>query len=102
MRVLLPPAITTPVTPEIILLHVESERDDVAVLNDVFLAFKAKNALLLGFGKGPGTYEILVRYKFRPDEAAFHIGMNRAGPFLPIQSLSQRPGSHFFRACRKE
>ena len=58
------------------------ELDDVAVLDDVFLALGPHLAGFLGLGLAAAGDEIGIGDGLGPDEAALEIGMDDAGRFL--------------------
>ena len=61
-----------------LLLDIEPEVYDIAVLNDVFFAFQTELALLAAAGFAPQLDHILEADDFSPYETALDVGMNRA------------------------
>ena len=73
-------------------LHVEPEQDDIAVLDDVFLAFGTDQPLLPGGGHGAAGHEIVVSDHFRADKAALKVGVDLAGGLGCLSPLGDGPG----------
>ena len=80
---------------------VEEEVHDVAVLNDVVLAFGAH---LAGFLSALFTLEgneVFVGDRLGADEAAFEVGVDDAGGLRGGVALVDRPGADFLDAGRE-
>src|SRR5438552_8429532 len=78
------------------------EVDDIAVVNDIFLAFEAELAVLAARGHGSSRDQVIVADDFRADESASDVAVNLAGGELCRRSARDRPGAAFVLADRKE
>src|SRR5262245_31863194 len=75
---------------------------DVAILDDVLLAFESKESLFLERVKTAVSREIVVTANFSANEMILQIGMNHAGRVLRVGSADDCPGTTFFFADREE
>jgi hypothetical protein len=71
--------------------HVEQEVHDVAVLDDVLLAFHAQLAGGLDARLAPELLEIRERVDLRADEALLEVGVDHAGCLGTERALPDRP-----------
>src|SRR5262249_13141528 len=82
--------------------HVEAEVEDVAVLDDVVLAFGPHLAGLLGALLSVASDEGLIGYGFGPDEAALEIRVNDACRFGSGRAAAHGPGAGLLRPHGEE
>ena len=80
------------------LLCVELEQQNVAVLNDIFLAFVARLAGFLGRHFAAERHEIIVGDGLGADEAALEIGVDDAGCLRRLGALVDGPGARLLRS----
>src|SRR3954451_12508615 len=73
--------------------RVELEQHDVAVLDDIFLAFIACLAGFLGRYFAAQRDEVVVGDGLGADEAAFEIGVDDAGGLGGLVALVDGPGA---------
>ena len=83
-------------------LDVEAEVDDVAVGDDVLLAFEAQQALVAAVGERLELEEVLAGDDFGADEAALDVGVDGAGGLLGVGAAADRPGAHLVLADGEE
>src|SRR5689334_8593545 len=76
---------------------VELEQHDVAVLDDVFLAFVARLAGLLGGDLAAERDEIVISDRLRADEAALEVGVDDARRLRGLVALVHGPGARLLR-----
>ena len=76
-------------------LDVEAEQQDVAVLDDIFLAFRAHLARVLGAGLAAERDEIVVGDGFGADEPALEVGVDLARGLGRLGAFVDRPGARF-------
>jgi len=55
------------------MLHVESEMNHIAVLNNVFLALEPQFTLLAAFGLTPQINQVLKPDYFRSNKSSFYV-----------------------------
>ena len=85
-----------------VILHVEQEVHDVAILYNIFLAFGADEACFLGGVPASVLEEVGVAQSFCADEAAFEVGVNHACALRSLVACMERPSAAFLFACGKE
>src|SRR5512139_2027856 len=73
--------------------NMEADVQDIAVLNDVILAFHPDQPFVPGRGHGPGGDEIRERNHFSADEALFHVRVNFPGGLRNPGSPGEGPGA---------
>src|SRR6185312_8736266 len=83
-------------------LHVEEDVDDVAVLDDVLLAFGAEEAALLGFGFAACSHKVVEADDFGADEATAQVAVDFAGGFGRGRAGRDGPGAAFIGAGGEE
>src|SRR5690554_4546791 len=76
-------------------LHVEPEMDNVAIFDDVFLAFQTPLAGILGAGFALVLHEIIVADDFGADESPLEIGVNYGGGLGGSGADFHGPGADF-------
>ena len=79
-----------------------TEVDDVAVLDDVFLAFQTLQMPGLGFLDRSGLEKVVVGGNFGADEALGEIGVDLAGGGNGCGAALQVPATHFRLSGREE
>lgn len=80
---------------------IEEEFDDVAVLDDVFLALQAYLARFARSRVVASRREIVVAHNLRADEAAFEIRVDLASRLWRLCAAADRPGAGFLFARRE-
>ena len=83
-------------------LDVKEEVHDVAVLDDIFLAFGGELS-----GGSDGTFaaecdEIIVLDDFRPDESLLEVRVDDSGGFRCLVTLVDCPCAALIGSCREE
>src|SRR5687767_14090829 len=73
----------------------EPEVDDIAVLNDVLLAFEADLAVIPACRHRPTSDQRIVCDHFCPDEPSLDVRMNFAGRDLGTGAARDGPGAAF-------
>src|SRR6188508_1723052 len=73
----------------------EPEEHDVAVLNDVFLAFGPGESLFPGWFPSPHSNEVIVGHRLRSNEPLLEIGVDHAGRSGGFVAPVNGPGTHF-------
>ena len=81
------------------ILDVEAELHDVAVLHDVVLAFDARLAGGLGVGHRTCGDQVVEADDLGLDEAALEVGVDDAGSLGGGGALADGPGARFLRTC---
>src|SRR5262245_63811295 len=76
----------------------EAEVDDVAVLNDVLLAFEPHFAVIAADGHRAARDQCVVADDFRTDEATGNVAVNLTGGHLRRRVAGDRPGAAFVLA----
>src|ERR1700730_12991561 len=71
------------------------EQNDVAFLNDVFLAFEAHLRLLTCRREASRLEKIVPANYLGANESAFDVRVNRAGCFLRAHAAFDSPCAHF-------
>ena len=71
---------------------------DIAILNEVFLAFDAKSAIVAASGFGAVLSEILVGDHFCLNESSFKISVNHTCSLRCLPAMLDSPGSNFLHA----
>ena len=79
-----------------------AEKNHVAVLHDVFLAFEAQLRAFFGDGKAAGGQQIFPAHDFRLDEIFLDVAVNRAGGFLRVQAALDGPRAAFRLAASEK
>src|ERR1041385_703519 len=74
-------------------LHIKLKQQHVAVLDHVFLAFHAVEALFAGGGDRAAVHQVVVGDGFGLDEAALEIAVNDAGGLWRRVAGVDRPGA---------
>src|SRR5205823_13028369 len=82
-------------------LHVEEEVDDVAVLDEVVLAFHAHRSLALRRGLGAVAKKLLPADDLRLDEAALEVGVDDARRLGGPEALADHAGAALVLADRE-
>ena len=80
---------------------IEEEFDDVAVLDDVFLALQAHLARLARSRVVASRREIVVAHNLRADEAAFEVRVDLASRLWRLCAAADRLGAGFLFARRE-
>ena len=57
-------------------LHIEAEQDNIPILDHIFLALGADQALFPGSGHGAAGHQILIGHHLGPDEAPLKVGVD--------------------------
>lgn len=81
---------------------VEAEVHDVAVLDDVFLAFDGHLAGVAYGALAAEAYVVVVLDYFGADEAFLEVGVDDAGAAGCLAAAAECPGAHFVLAGGKE
>ena len=79
-----------------------AEVDDIAVLDDVFLAFEPLKVLGLGFLERAGLVEIVEGRDLGPDEALGDVGVDLAGRFDGVRAALEIPAADLGLSGREE
>ena len=74
--------------------YIEPEQDDIAILDDVFLALGADQALLPGGGHGAAGHQVVVGDHLSPDKAPFEVGVDLAGGLRGLGPLRMVQARH--------
>src|SRR4051812_42350825 len=74
-------------------LHVKSEFDDVAILDDVFLPLDPQFAGFACFGKGSQLDQIVEMNRLGGDKSALEIGVDNARGGGRLIARADRPGA---------
>src|SRR5262245_30867462 len=82
-------------------LHVEQEVHDVAVVDDVLLAFHAQLAGRLDARFAAVLVEVFERIDLRANEALLEVGVDHAGRLGRRRPLADRPRANLFLASRE-
>ena len=83
-------------------LHVKQEVHDIAVLNQVVLAFGADKACFFGGVPATMLQEVGVAKRLGADEAPFKVGVDHAGALRSLVACMECPGAAFLFTCGKE
>ena len=81
-------------------LYVESEENYIAVLDNVFLAFRTHEALVLCRSNRTAFNKIVKGNDFCSDKASFKVGVNLTCRLRSLCSLGDSPCTNFLRTCR--
>jgi hypothetical protein len=79
-----------------------AEQDDVAFLDDVFLAFEADLGFFAGGGEAACGEEIVPADDFGANETFFDVAVDGAGGFDGVGIFVNGPGAHFGFASGEE
>ena len=74
-------------------LYVEAEMHDIAVLDDILLAFLPRLAGFLGPGLAVEPYVVAIGDGFRLDEALLEVPVDHASGLWRRRALADRPGA---------
>ena len=75
---------------------------DIAVLNDVLLAFQPKRPHFFGFGHPTGRDQVIVANDLGANKTLGQIGVNCIGRFDSWRAFAYRPRANFVLAdCKK-
>lgn len=77
-------------------LRVELEKQHITILDDIFLAFVARLAGLLGRRFTFQRDIVVIGNGLRPDEAAFKIGVDDPSGLRRLGAGGDGPGARFF------
>ena len=81
------------------LLYIETEKNDIAVLDNIVLALKTYKPLFLGCSIGAAVEKILIIDNLCADKAALKVAVNLAGCLRSLGSFGYCPGSCLRRTC---
>ena len=73
-------------------LHIEAEQDNIPILDHIFLALGADQALFPGSGHGAAGHQILIGHHLGPDEAPLKVGVDLTGGLRGLGPLFDGPG----------
>src|SRR5215207_6810304 len=79
----------------ICILQARADVNNIAILDEVFLALQPELALCLRFIHGPKADEVFVRHYLRPNESALKISMDLTRRLLRGGAAFRLPGAHF-------
>ncbi len=71
---------------------------DIAILDDVLLAFESDPSLLLRSYHVPGPNQVLKGNDFGPNKASLYVGMDDTSGFNGDRALANRPGPYLILA----
>src|ERR1035441_1362166 len=83
-------------------LRLESEVEDITVLNQIIAAFQPHFARFLHGSFRTSRNKVVKRNRLSSNKALLEIRMNRTGSLWRFGTLFDRPGMSLFRPNRKE
>src|SRR5262245_35905674 len=82
--------------------HCESEVNDIAVLDDVLLAFQPQLSFVASLAFAAGSDEVVVVNDFGPDESALEVAVDAAGSARRPVAATNGPSLHLVLADGEE